>query len=341
MESARSNSRQLIRMMLEAIRSCTTELDVHWAMFGLMAGEENLDELISGMVTRLHDRVGSWDNACGERGACEKMDKAAYTGWWTGARMLFGNYLPYSDGGIGGRRRLGRGVADEGVWPDIIADMSRELGMRVTTRLNWYRCGWDTKVLNVLMDLIHHPLAGSSTNDQPRGNKDAYLHASMRATRAGLCLKDLASVATVGSAGVDVVAVGIEQVTPCLADEEAKEEERIELFHQVEPLYFDTVLLRKGAEYRVYTGLTSDIPPKWSLFVMPKSGQMDWDVVVGLVDGDYKGEIQVRIIPRCDIRLNRLGCRVGQLVPVKTGTSLNIAVTKRKRLDDAFSAADL
>jgi hypothetical protein len=163
MENARSNARQLIMSMLEALRSCTTELDVHGAMFGLTVGEETL--------------------------------------------------------------------------------------------------------LNTLVGLICLLLAGNSTNDHPRGDKDVYLHASMRAARAGLCLKDLAGVATADSAGVDVMAVGIEQVTPSHADEEDKE--RIELFHQVDPLYFDTVLLQKGAEYRVYTGLLSDISPKWSLFVMP------------------------------------------------------------------------
>jgi hypothetical protein len=71
----------------------------------------------------------------------------------------------------------------------------------------------------------------------------------MRAMRAGLCLKDLASVATIDSAGIDIMAVGVEQVKSCLANEEVKgegEEDRTELFHEIDPLYFDTVLLRKG-----------------------------------------------------------------------------------------------
>jgi dUTPase len=265
------------------------------------------------------------------------MAKAVYTGWWTGVRVLFGGYLPYSDGEIEkGRRRIGRGVTGEGVWPDVLEDKSHDLGMRVTTRLNWYKSfEWDTDVFDTLVDLMGH--AGNSsttTNDHTRGDKEAYLHVSMRAMRAGLCLKDLARVATVGSAGVDVRAVGVKQVMP-------SEEDRAELFDRIDPLYFDTVLLRKGAEYHMYTGLVADILPKWSLQIVPKSSQTDWEVVYGLVDSDYEGEIRVRIVPKRDIRLNKLDSWVGQLVPIYTGASINIVPCDRKRLDDGFGAADL
>jgi dUTPase len=209
--------------------------------------------------------------------------------------------------------------------------------MRVTTRLNWYKSfEWDTDVFDTLVDLMGHAGNSSSTttNDHTRGDKEAYLHVSMRAMRAGLCLKDLARVATVGSAGVDVRAVGVKQVTP-------SDKDRAELFDRIDPLYFDTVLLRKGAEYHVYTGLVADILPKWSLLIVPKSSQTDWEVIYGLVDSDYEGEIRVRIVPKRDIRLNKLDSWVGQLVPIYTGASINVVPSNRKRLDDGFGAADL
>jgi hypothetical protein len=56
MDQSRCNSRQLITTMLEAIRGCTTNLDVHGAMIGLLGGKQTMDEFISGIVTRSRDR---------------------------------------------------------------------------------------------------------------------------------------------------------------------------------------------------------------------------------------------------------------------------------------------
>jgi predicted TIM-barrel enzyme len=75
MESARSNARQLIMSMLEALRSCTTELDVYGAMFGLTVGEETLDQFISSMATRVHERIGSGIRHAVERLHAEKWLK--------------------------------------------------------------------------------------------------------------------------------------------------------------------------------------------------------------------------------------------------------------------------
>jgi dUTPase len=329
METARKYAVQLLEAMFTALRLCTDELEVCGAMFGLFGGMKTLDDYILNITKTITDGGLGGDPYATLYECLFNIVRAYYVTWWTGARALFGNYLPYSDGEIiRGRRRIGRGVSGEGVlWNDILMKQ-QELGMNVKTWLKWYF--WNT-------DAVHSLLSshGNTTNDNDRGDKTTYLHLSVGAARAGLCLKDLAQVATVDSAGIDVRAIGVKQITG------SKDGHEGVFVDARDPLFFDTVLLRRGAEYHVYTGLVPDINKGWFVNIKGKSGVTDWKVEEGIVDSDYEGEIRIRVVPNHDVWLKKLDGWIAQLVTVYSGATTNIVPCNRKRGDDGFGAANL
>jgi hypothetical protein len=333
---AERNCRQLITALLKAIQKCTTELDVHGAMFGVLNGESSLHTVVFGIVAQAYNRNLPWDKVYREASNAITMNiaKTFCVAWWTEARMLFGSYLPYSDEASNkqtGCRRLGRDVCNnDGLWGAILADLKLVTKMPVRASLDWYRpksqyiennaaSSWNTDVVNVLMNLLDKPLKGNGANHLFR-KKPICFHASMRAARACLCPEDLFTVAADNSAAVDVVAVGVREVQE-KSTKRATERRNSQLLYQIDPLYFDKALLRKGVEYSLYTGLVCDMLPARLLLVIATPEDTTWGVISTVINWDDEGDIEIRIRPLCDIHLTRMMGPVARLVPIKTVTS--------------------
>jgi hypothetical protein len=166
------------------------------------------------------------------------------------------------------------------------------------------------------MKLLDTPLKSDSLNHLFR-NKPVCFHASMRAARACLCPEDLFIVDTDNSAAVDVVAIGMREVHA----KRATKRRNSQLLYQIDPLYFDRALLRKGVEYSLYTGLVCDMLPPVSLLVIATPENTTWGVISTVISWDDEGEIEIRIRPICDIQLTRMMGPVARLVPITTATS--------------------
>jgi hypothetical protein len=142
---AERNCRKLITALLKAIQTCTTDLDVCGAMFGVLNGENSLHTVVSEIVAHAYKRDRPWDKVYREssNAIATNITKSFCVAWWTGARMLFGNYLPYSDEASTkqtGCRRLGRDVcSNDGLWGAILTDLMLVTTMSVRTSLDWYR----------------------------------------------------------------------------------------------------------------------------------------------------------------------------------------------------------
>jgi hypothetical protein len=149
METARKYAVELLECMFTALRLCTDELEVCGTMFGLVGSTKTLNEFILDYVTEMNEtNVHCLEFVRPVKASLLDMMRVHYATWWTGARVLFGKYLPYSDGEVDlGRRRIDGGVSGEGLWDNVLMKQ-KEFGMSVTTRLKWY------KESNTLMDLF-------------------------------------------------------------------------------------------------------------------------------------------------------------------------------------------
>jgi dUTP pyrophosphatase len=107
----------------------------------------------------------------------------------------------------------------------------------------------------------------------------------------------------------------------------------------------DMVVLVPGQRRLFPTGVTYNIKPGYVAIIKPRSGmavKYGIDVLAGVCDADYQGEIKVCLINHGDepIYINK-GDRIAQLILVEHGVFANELRSHTTRADGGFGSTDM